>query len=1048
MTTRVSDVQVKVGADFGGYELANKSAAASAAAFERELAKVEARQVQMAKVEEQAYREETARNTKRETDIRTLAGMQIQAAAEEASRNQKRSESIGKVGQAFMVSGAVIGIGLGLATKAAMDWQDSFAGVEKVVSGSLDGMSQKAKDTTLGALGQQLRDLSKTIPDTVEGIDAVAASAGQLGVAIPDLAKFTSVAEMLGATTTMSADDAATGLAKLGNVMGVLPKDVDRAGSALLALGNYGASTEQQILDMSVRIAGAGKVVGLTEAQVMGFSNALTSVGIDAEEGGSAISRVFIDMATATREGGKQLDGFARVSGMSAQQFKTAFGQDASGAMTSFLTGLHQINASGGDTFGTLDKLGLSEIRVRDTLLRASAGSDLLTASLALGSKAWQDNNALLEAAAVKYDTAASRTQIARNNLNDAAITIGQTFLPALAGAADKVAVLAKGFEALPGPAKSALAVIGGIGSAALILGGAAMSLVPKISGLLKTLDDVGGIGAKAATGLRSMGSALAGPWGIALAAGTIALGYWINSEADAKQRVDEMRNALDQQTGAITETNRAMTAKQLTDDGATQAARKLGIDLSTLTDAALGNAGALTQVNAILDNYTKTVDANGRSVYVNGTQQATWAKHLQDILGGSNSDLKQSQQDWKDVHDAMGAAGTQADSTGSSTSGLTGKVDDLSGGLQSASDQLTGFSTALKALYDQELGVEAAQDSFQKSLDDLAAAKEKTTAATTKATAADNAAAKVAGDKAKADALAHGETTKQAAAAGKLAHDQSLANATHASTSQDVAAAQLQVRETARAAVQQGYDLIDEMAKQGASSDELSAKAKELGDKIYNAGIKAGLSKTEAEHYRDALLQIPGQVSTSFGTPGLDKAVADIELLLSRIALVNGKKVAIQVDASAANVREDRGATGVKQPSQAAPTLSRPQTRVQASGGVLTAYAGGGENHVAQIAAPGDYRMWAEPETGGEAYIPLSPGKRARSQQILGDVAQRFGAQVSYGSSHTQVVKVPVQQTHTTLSPINVGTIVTESPAAFVDWAAQQRAFSSARQA
>src|SRR5699024_8543131 len=52
----------------------------------------------------------------------------------------------------------------------------------------------------------------------------------------------------------------------------------------------------------------------------------------------------------------------------------------------------------------------------------------------------------------------------------------------------------------------------------------------------------------------------------------------------------------------------------------------------------------------------------------------------------------------------------------------------------------------------------------------------------------------------------------------------------------------------------------------------------------------------------------------------------------------------------------------------------------------------GGVENHVAQIAPAGSWRVWAEPETGGEAYVPLSPSKRARSLDIMHEVASRFG--------------------------------------------------------
>ena len=68
-------------------------------------------------------------------------------------------------------------------------------------------------------------------------------------------------------------------------------------------------------------------------------------------------------------------------------------------------------------------------------------------------------------------------------------------------------------------------------------------------------------------------------------------------------------------------------------------------------------------------------------------------------------------------------------------------------------------------------------------------------------------------------------------------------------------------------------------------------------------------------------------------------------------------------------------------------------------AGGIdrLESYANGGgrENHTAQIAPAGAWRVWAEPETGGEAYIPLAPSKRERSTAILDEVAGRFGYQL-----------------------------------------------------
>lgn len=59
---------------------------------------------------------------------------------------------------------------------------------------------------------------------------------------------------------------------------------------------------------------------------------------------------------------------------------------------------------------------------------------------------------------------------------------------------------------------------------------------------------------------------------------------------------------------------------------------------------------------------------------------------------------------------------------------------------------------------------------------------------------------------------------------------------------------------------------------------------------------------------------------------------------------------------------------------------------------GRLFANGGINEDHRAQIARGGDLRVWAEPETRGEAYIPFAMSKRNRSTEVLGQVAQRFG--------------------------------------------------------
>jgi TP901 family phage tail tape measure protein len=194
--------------------------------------------------------------------------------------------------------------GLGIAAaKAAIDFESSFAGVGKTV----DGVMDKSGDLTdLGKeIAQSFRDLAKTIPVNVNELNKIGEAAGALGIKKDDIVEFTRVMAMLGVTTNLTSDEAANAVARIQNIFGAAGKDTERLASTLVALGNAGASTEKEIAEMALRIAGAGNTVGLTQAQVLSFASTLSSVGINAEAGGSAISRIFLKMNDAVMSGGE-----------------------------------------------------------------------------------------------------------------------------------------------------------------------------------------------------------------------------------------------------------------------------------------------------------------------------------------------------------------------------------------------------------------------------------------------------------------------------------------------------------------------------------------------------------------------------------------------------------------------------------------------------------------------------------------------------------------------------------------------------------------------
>lgn len=414
----------------------------------------------------------------------------------ELSRSEQQRQNMQRLGATMLAAGAGIAAGIGLATKAAIDWETAWAGVTKTVDGS---------EAQLAALEDELREMARTLPQSHAEIAAVAEAAGQLGVATDDIAAFTRTMVDLGTATNMTSQEAATSLAQMANIMGTSTDDVDRLGTAIVDLGNNSATTEGDIVAMAQRIAGAGATIGLSESDVLGFAAALSSVGIRAEAGGSAISRAMISIAESVRGGGDALTTLAQTAGMSADAFAAAYERDAAAAIAEFVAGLGRMQESGQDVFRVLEQLGFTEIRLRDALLRLSSSGDLLTDSLDRGNRAWEENIALVLEADRRYSTTASQLQIAQGQLNDFAIEMGEKFLPIVAGAAETLGAFVDTLSNIPEPLLTLTAVLGSAAAAIGLVGGTAVIGVTQMAAYRQSLQQLtaaGGATSRVAGGM------------------------------------------------------------------------------------------------------------------------------------------------------------------------------------------------------------------------------------------------------------------------------------------------------------------------------------------------------------------------------------------------------------------------------------------------------------------------------------------------------------------------------------------------------------------
>ena len=372
------------------------------------------------------------------------------------------------------VSAAVAVAGTAI-VKTAVDFESAWTGVTKTVNGTSEQLEK---------IKQGLLDLSEETASSAIEIAAVAEAAGQLGIKTEDILSFTKTMVQLGDSTNLSADEAASSLAKFANVMGTASSNYDKLGSTIVELGNNFATTEADIVEMATRLSGAGATVGLTEANVLALATALSSVGIEAEMGGSAMSKAMIDMALAVETGAGtygSLADYAKVANMSIEEFSNTMKNDSISAITAFIIGLGNTEKTGKSTLQLLEELGITEVRLRDTMLRATNASEVFTNAIQTGNNAWEENTALSTEAEKRYATTQSQITQLSNAINELCVKLGEILLPIVQGVVDKLTGFVNWLSDLNPQIQKTILIIAGlvaaIGPLLIILGTLAISI-------------------------------------------------------------------------------------------------------------------------------------------------------------------------------------------------------------------------------------------------------------------------------------------------------------------------------------------------------------------------------------------------------------------------------------------------------------------------------------------------------------------------------------------------------------------------------------------
>lgn len=538
------------------------------------------------------------------------------------SRATQAVDAVSSVLAAAGISAALKEIkeGFDECVQASMDFESAITGVAKTTD---------LTDEELADMSDAIKAMSTEIPASTTEIAAVAEAAGQLGIQKDALLDFTRVMTMLGTATNMTAEDAATALARFANITGMSADNYDRLGAVIVDLGNNFATTESEITQMGTRLASGGKLAGLTEPQIMALAAAMSSVGIEAEAGGTAMTQTLNAIEKAVATGEDSLQSFADVAGMSADSFAEMWNTDALGALTAFIRGLGNLDEQGESAVLVLEGLGLTGIRQSNMLKSLALAADQMDSAVQTANTAWDENIALTNEANKRYATTQSKLDMMQNAYNNLKVAVGDAFTPALRDAydagTDVLNVLGEFVQENPALVKGVVTFTGVVGGATV-----ALTAYAAISKVIKALDMATMFGG-------AVGPIMLGVTAVAaLTAGIVALSD--ASKDDAVPSVRELTEAARELDSAMSDARAACDDTVTTTEASANVANNYIDRLDELNSLSKLSAEQQREYHGILVMLTQTVP-----------DLANYIDLETDTINGGTEALRANTQAWKD---------------------------------------------------------------------------------------------------------------------------------------------------------------------------------------------------------------------------------------------------------------------------------------------------------------------------------------------------------------------------------------------------------------
>jgi len=879
--------------------------------------------------------------TKKLGDEAATATPKVKQTAAEVAELKKKSEDAAKT-----VGVAAVGIGAALLTMAALT-VGTYA--------KFDEASSKTVAATQANIEQQ-----KLLKESaIEQGAASIYSAKEAADAQTELAKAgVAVSDILGGGLKGSLALAAAGeleVARAAEIaattLSVFGLKGDQAGHVADLLAAGAGKAQGSVEDLSLGLGYVGVTfarLNIPLEETVGTLALLAANGLLGEKAGTGLRSVISSLTAPVAKGAEEMKKYGI----------NVF--DASGNFIGMEGAAEQLQ----NGLGGLDEQTRSAALGAIFGAEAASAAGILYKSGAKGVKEWTDNvddqGFAAKQASDKTNNLLGDIELLGGSMDSILIKTGGQANGTLRDMVQVLIGLTDWYGSLDESVQGNVQTIGIATGAALLLGGTFLLAVPKIVAFRAALTTLN----STMRGTATAGGAV----GLVLTAAAVVLGAFAKKAADSKAVMDSYTTSLDENTGAFTKNTREAVLNELQSSGVGRTAKLLGISLGTMTDAILGEGDALEIVNANLAAHRAEADRTG-------VTSSVLNKSFQDVEGaisGTKGKLAEAKTAWEEHRDAMKSSTEPTEAVIAATEAATAANDEWIASLSNSDAAFVDTGGALdNAMAKNQEYAQSAADATEDTSDTWE------------------------------DFIGGFELTTEQ----YLTELQTMVDAQTNWESNMIALA---------GKVSQGtLDELQKMGPEGAplvanlvnASDEELARMEGLFAERSAAATGAFAQKlTDSKTVIAAAAAQLGQGAANEIAGKLSAGTATVAEIMTEYGLkIESLNPVVNINTSSAAYKLQLLFDGYAKLNSPAPGSYGnglgvlKSTINQANGGVVQYFANGGtsERHVAQIAKAGTMRVWAEPETEGEGYIPLAQSKRGRSTAILADIADRFGYQL-----------------------------------------------------